>query len=272
MKNSKRRIDLKLCAMGLPAALAFFALYIVPFGMTGWYSLLSNSFSQQYVGLQNYASVLKNANFRLALKNTLIILLMTVGSASLLAGLLAYLLLRARRKILALAILVLPLFVPSVSITTLWQVVFRTSAFSSALSAYCALVSLYLWKYSGTAAALLYVGLRGVDRDILDAAALDGAGAVRTYLHISLPCISGHIGLTLLVLLMYAFQLYKESYLLFGAYPCRNMYMIQHYISNHFNKLNFQNVATSAVSLTALSLLIYALALLLALQHKRRRT
>ena len=44
MKSSKRLIDLKLCLMGLPAALAFFALYIVPFGITGWYSLLSNSF------------------------------------------------------------------------------------------------------------------------------------------------------------------------------------------------------------------------------------
>ena len=44
MKSSKRLIDLKLCLLGLPAALAFFALYIVPFGITGWYSLQSNSF------------------------------------------------------------------------------------------------------------------------------------------------------------------------------------------------------------------------------------
>lgn len=270
MKSSKRLIDLKLCLLGLPAALAFFALYIVPFAITGWYSLLSNSFARQFVGLQNYARVLNNPNFRLAVKNTLIILLMTVGGASLLAGLLAYLLLRARRRILALSILVLPLFIPSVSITTLWQAAFHTSAFSSTGSAYCALVSLYLWKYSGTGAALLYAGLRGVERDILDAAALDGAGEVRTYLRISLPCVQANIGLMLLVLLMYAFQLYKESYLLFGAYPCRNMYMIQHYISNHFNKLNFQNVAASAVSLTVLSLLLYMLAYPLAERERGR--
>ena len=250
MKSSKRLIDLKLCLLGLPAALAFFALYIVPFAITGWYSLLSNSFSRQFVGLQNYARVLNNPNFRLAVKNTLIILLMTVGGASLLAGLLAYLLLRARRRILALSILVLPLFIPSVSITTLWQAAFHTSAFSSTGSAYCALVSLYLWKYSGAGAALLYAGLRGVERDILDAAALDGAGEVRTYLRISLPCVQANIGLMLLVLLMYAFQLYKESYLLFGAYPCRNMYMIQHYISNHFNKLKFR-VKNTKISIIA---------------------
>jgi len=109
-----------------------------------------------------------------------------------------------------------------------------------------------------------------VERDILDAAALDGAGEVRTYLRISLPCVQANIGLMLLVLLMYAFQLYKESYLLFGAYPCRNMYMIQHYISNHFNKLNFQNVAASAVSLTVLSLLLYMLAYPLAGRERGR--
>ena len=270
MKSSKRKTDLKLCAMGLPAALVFFALYIVPFGMTGWYSLLNNSFSKQFVGLQNYVRVLGNANFRLAVKNTLIILLMTVGGASLTAGILAYLLLRVRRRLLALCILVLPLFIPSVSVTTLWQAVFRTSAFSSAVSAYCALISLYLWKYSGTAAALLYAGLRGLDRDILCAAALDGAGEVRTYLCISLPCIAGYVGLMLLVLLMYAFQLYKESYLLFGAYPCRSMYMIQHYIGNHFNKLNFQNVAASAVSLTLISAVLYLLAAPLLMKRERR--
>ena len=105
---------------------------------------------------------------------------------------------------------------------------------------------------------------------IADAAALDGAGEVRTYLRISLPCVQANIGLMLLVLLMYAFQLYKESYLLFGAYPCRNMYMIQHYISNHFNKLNFQNVAASAVSLTVLSLLLYMLAYPLAGRERGR--
>ena len=62
----------------------------------------------------------------------------------------------------------------------------------------------------------------------------------------------------------------KESYLLFGAYPCRNMYMIQHYISNHFNKLNFQNVAASAVSLTVLSLPLYMLAYPLAGRERGR--
>ena len=270
MKGRKQLIDLKLCALGLPAALAFFALYIVPFGITCWYSLLDNSFSRQFAGLRNYAYVLGNTNFHLAVRNTLIILVMAVGSASLLAGILAYLLLRAQRVILPLSILVLPLFIPSVSVTTLWQAVFHTSAFSSAGSAYCALISLYLWKYSGTGAALLYAGLRGIDRDILAAAALDGADETRTYLCICLPCAAEYIALMLLVLLMYVFQLYKESYLLFGAYPCRSMYMIQHYIINHFNKLNFQNTASSAISLTVLSLLLYLLTYPLIRQKRRR--
>ena len=46
--------------------------------------------------------------------------------------------------------------------------------------------------------------------------------------------------------------------------------MIQHYISNHFNKLNFQNVAASAVSLTVLALLLYMLAYPLAGRERGR--
>ena len=110
----------------------------------------------------------------------------------------------------------------------------------------------------GIATALLYIALLDVPQGIIDAAMIDGAGRLKVFLRILLPYILGQISFTLLVLLMYSFQLYKEVYLLFGEYPCDAMYMIQHYISNHFSKLNFQNVASSAVSLTTLSVCFYS--------------
>ena len=86
-------------SMLLPFVLLFFAFVVLPVFIAFGLSFTNyNMFrAPSFVGLQNYTRVLNNPNFRLAVKNTLIILLMTVGGASLLAGLLAYLLLRARR-------------------------------------------------------------------------------------------------------------------------------------------------------------------------------
>ena len=89
---------------------------------------------------------------------------------------------------------------------------------------------------------------------------MDGAGPVKSYLQVCLPMLRREISLTLLLFLMFAFRIYKESYLLFGEYPSEKMYPIQHYMNNHFMKMNFQYVAVSAVSLATLSLATYALA------------
>ena len=68
-----------------------------------------------------------------------------------------------------------------------------------------------------------------------------------------------NISLALVVLLMFALRLYKESYLLFGEYPDESLYMIQHYMSNHFIRMNSQNVSVASVSFIAISLTLYYL-------------
>lgn len=252
-------MDAKLCLIGLPVVLAFLLLYILPFMITCWYSLMDNRFSRQYVGFVHYAEIWSNKYFQLGVQNTILITAMTVGCTALLAIVLAYLLYHNKSFVpVCMGLMLLPMLMPSVSVTAIWRVVFNTSSFSDTWSAYMATVSLFIWKYMGIATALLYIALLDVPQGIIDAAMIDGAGRLKVFLRILLPYILGQISFTLLVLLMYSFQLYKEVYLLFGEYPCDAMYMIQHYISNHFSKLNFQNVASSAVSLTTLSVCFYS--------------
>ena len=217
---------------GFPAVLAFLLIYIFPMGMTMVYSFLENSFSKAPVGFDNYVYVWGKPSFQQALQNT----------ASLTA------------------VLLLPLLVPSGAITPLWQKLFDTSPFSSDARCYAAITSLFLWKYAGAGALILRSGLDGIAPDVLNAASMDGAGPVKSYLQVCLPMLRREISLTLLLFLMFAFRIYKESYLLFGEYPSEKMYLIQHYMNNQFMKMNFQYVAVSAVSLATLSLATYALA------------
>ncbi len=274
-KTTRRRVRTKivwaLAAAGVPATIGFLLLYIVPVIITGMYSLLDNSFSRSFVGLENYAAIWRNSYFLLALKNTAVITLLLVLSASLLAILTGYLLYKHPSMTgWGISLLLLPLLMPSASMTTLWKALFQTSSFSSTWVSYTALTTLFVWKYAGTGAMLVYIGLKEIEPDILHAAALDGATPLCIYTRISLPMIVNHIALMLLFFLMFAFRIYKECYLLFGLYPPESIYLIAHYMNNHFQKMNFQNVGASAISLSGLSILLYGLAALLL--QKRRQT
>ncbi len=44
-----------------------------------------------------------------------------------------------------------------------------------------------MWKYFGFHMMLYIAGLQGIDKDVLEAAEMDGAGAFQRFWHITLP-------------------------------------------------------------------------------------
>ena len=79
----------------LPSLAGICAFYLLPFLLIVGWSFLEDPFKRVFVGFENYASLLRNAAFRLAMKNTLAFLGGAVLSALSLSLALA-LLLRAR--------------------------------------------------------------------------------------------------------------------------------------------------------------------------------
>ncbi len=252
MKRFRRNITW----LALPWAALFMLLYVLPFLITIGYSVLDNAFDMQYVGGKNYMSAFGNRYFLMALKNTIAMTVVLLIVTTVLAVVVGFFLQQRKSGMGQMVLLVLPMLIPSVSCAAIWREVFDTGAFASTFICYLALVSLFAWKYTGAAAVLLYTGLREVDPSIWDAAALDGAGRVRAYLSISLPCVRNHLSVMLMLILMFALRIYKESYLLFGLYPGDDMYLIAHYMSNHFIKMNYQNVAVSSVTLAGMALVL----------------
>ena len=183
---------------GFPAVLAFLLIYIFPMGMTMVYSFLENSFSKTPVGFDNYVYVWGKPSFQQALQNTASLTAVLLTASMALALLLAYLLWKhpGVGKAAA-AVLLRPLLVPSGAITPLWQKLFDTSPFSSDARCYAAITSLFLWKYAGAGALILRSGLDGIAPDVLNAASMDGAGPVKSYLQVCLPMLRREISLTL---------------------------------------------------------------------------
>lgn len=162
--------------------------------------------------------------------------------------------------------LVLPMTVPAASMVLVWriflcpegvlnQLLTRVSgqnwdvdwAFSS--RAFPVLIVTYLWKHMGYAMVLWLAGLGAIPRELYEAAKMDGAGAVASLLFITLPGLRGSFGLVGTVVLVNAFRVYREAYLLAGSYPDSSIYLLPHLFAHWFLQLDIQKITAAAVLL-----------------------
>lgn len=257
------RASTKALLLSLPAFILFFIFYILPLFMTAYYSCVKSAFDLSFVGVSNYVKVLSNKYFRLAAVNTALFSLCAVPLCWGMAFFLALCMDKLPRYIgLFAAFLLLPMVLPSSAVVPIWQMLFPASD-----SAFFAILVLFLWKYTGFAALLLLSGIRTVPVSCLEAARLDGASSRRVITSVLLPVMSDQAFFVLMLVLVYSFRIFKECYLLYGAYPPDQVYLLQHYINNHFYKLNYQNMTVAAVCM----LLLIALIALFWLRGERRR-
>ena len=268
MKNTKRQ-RWEIRAAGAACLPGFALCYLLPFCMTVWYAFIRSAFDHRFAGMDNYSYVLQNKYFALGSGNLLLLgggmVLLSFALILILSPLLLHYPHIARPGA---AILILPLLIPSVSAVTVWKMMFDINFVLHPISSRWALITLFLWKYSGIGAVLVWTELKKIPSEILDAAALDGAGKVRTYWFIQLPLAGKGLAIAGTVLLMFLLRVYKESYLLFGAYPSPELYLLQHYMNHQYLKMNFQYVASAAMILTMCAFMLYAAAFLL---MKKRR-
>ena len=232
---------LALCCI---PGLALFALFwIYPFGVTIYYSFVESAFRHSFAGFKNYAFVWNNVYYRTAMGNSARFCLAAVPAAWILAFVFALCLERTKEKGAAfLGFFLLPLAVPSSATVAIW-----TLLFPGEKNAFFALLSVFLWKNTGFAALLMRVGLSHVPVSTREAAAVEGAGAVRSMVQIVLPQMAGQSFFTALLLLSWSMKVFKESYALYGAYPPDGVYMVQNYINNQFTKMRYPNMTAASM-------------------------
>jgi len=251
---------------GVPLLLLYAAGHIVPFAVALWYSLLSDMFARRFAGLGNYAAMLRNPYFRLAVRNTARFTVPAVATALAAAVLLAALFRELGGAGEGMrAAFILPMLLPSAAVTPVFRLLFAGKGMAALLGADRArvvpLFLLYVWKNTGMLFIILASAMRMVPRERYEAAALDGAGPWRRLWSVTLPSVSGALLFSGVYALMQAFRVFKEAYLLYGAYPGEGLYMLQHYMNNHFAKLDFPSVSAAGVAFTAFCLPPAALAI-----------
>ncbi len=251
----KKRYLRKCALLLLPSFFGVAVFYLIPFFRVIYYSLIENQFSRKLVWFENYKTVLQNTYFRMALKNSLLLIAIAVPVLVLAAFALSVLLqrLEGKWKLFRIAF-IFPMLIPTASIVVVWRMLFQES--ESVLPVYL----LFIYKNIGLLIILFSAAFSTLDNSVFEAARLDGAGGLRMHLGITLPLIFPTVLFNVLLAVVYSFKIFRESYLYFGTnYPPDHSYTLQYYMNNHFMKLNYQYLAAGAV-LT--SLLVYVIVLI----------
>ena len=265
---------LSLCFLS-PSLLGVGVFFILPFGVVVYYSLIDGVGSKQFVGLQNFIKLFGNSAFRLAAGNTLRFSLLAVPAAVVLAMVLALMLesripLKSQFRTFFLS----PMMVPVASIVLIWQVLFNANGTINVLlgsfglkavdwlqSGYAPLVVtlLFLWKNLGYNMILFMAGLANIPKELLEVADVEGASEGYKFFAIKLRFLSPTVLFVTILSLINSFKIFREVYLLAGAYPYETLYTLQHFMNNTFESLDYQKLSAAAVVMAAVMVLIIAL-------------
>ncbi len=225
----------------VPNFCGFLIFYIIPFFHSLSYAWVNDAFNQEFCGLQNFKNLFSSEYFILGMKNTLLFTAISVPLILIISYIIAYLLAFVVRKLIfSHSAIFLPYLLPSITAIMIWQTYF------SSIPEFSSLLLLFLWKYTGLNVILLTASFLTVPQEILDSAQIDGASSSRSLVHILLPSSVPMLLFTSILSFVNSFKIYRESYLMWGNYPSKTVYMIQNYLNNHFEKLNYQNVSSAA--------------------------
>lgn len=274
-KNTERSAREGLLLI-LPLAAGCGLFYAVPFLM-----VLQNSFqrgtgrSREYVGIETYRSMLHSSVFRLAFGNTLKFLVVALPLIILLSYAIALLLKSHAKKHKTLkSVLLLPYVMPVVGTVLLVELLFSEAGIINrglytlglpmadwlhSKSAFWVVVLLYLWKNTGYSVILLLSGLITIPEDHYAAASLDGATAWQQLRYITMPQMWYSVFFAAVFSLINAFKCFREIFLIGGTHPDQSIYMLQHFINNAFDKLNYPKLAVASVLLLLVLTVLFAL-------------
>ena len=248
----------------VPSLLGIIVFYGLPFFISLYYVVIDNPVSRQFVGLYNLIDTWNNRAFALAARNTAIFMLTSIPLNIILALAFALLIkpLHVRFRRVLMVFFLLPLVIPSASITFFWDRLLAINGFINRFwvpffdvapfgwlnSAYAMIfvVLIFIWKNIGFNIILFQTGLDFIPKEYYECAALEGAGKFRQFYIITLPYLIPSFLLVFILTVVNSFKVFREIYLLTGAHPNFSVYMLQHFLNNQFANLNYQRMASAS--------------------------
>ena len=221
-----------------PFIIGFCGLTLIPMALSLYYSFCDYKIGGNalWIGLQNYLNLFKDATFGNSIMVTLQYVLIGVPLKLVFALFIAMLLTRPTRlQGIYRAVYYIPSLIGgSVAVALVWKQLFGSRGpivsliksmgvtgfnfFGSTTWAFIPLVLCNAWQF-GSSMLIFASGLKQIPMDYYEAAEIDGAGAVKRFFKITLPCLSPIILFNLLMQLMSGFMTFTQAQIITNGGP-----------------------------------------------------
>jgi len=167
-----------------------------------------------FVGIDLYSKMVRDPNFWHALKNNIIVVIVSVGGQIPIGLLLAYILHRniVRAGAFFQSIVFLPQFLSTIVVGLLWRRLFSadgpvsrliqlfsgdpSAQFTMMLNADTVMYPIgfaLIWMYTGMYMVIFLANLQKIENSVIEAATIDGASEFQIFRHVIIPHLSGTI-------------------------------------------------------------------------------
>ena len=269
----------------LPCLLLVVVFVYFPIVQNVWFSFFrmsSYSRTPRFIGLENYAKLLRDSTFFTALRNNLLFALISmivqIGGGTLIALLLES---KAAGKgahffrnlyfipslISVSAVAMMFLFIYETDIGMLNNLLRTIGLGSLARSwlgipqtAMLSIIAMSQWQYTGYSVILLVVAIQKIPEELFEAATIDGVNARQRAAHITIPLIREMILVTLVISLTGCFKVFAEVFATTQGGPGVSTQVLGTYL--YKTVFGFDNVGYGSVIAVVVFLVTFATSLL----------
>ena len=255
----------------LPTLAAFTIAFILPFILGVWLSFhrFTTVLNARFVGLENYTRALADSDFLRALGFSAAFTAVSLVTVNLLAFALALALTRRMRGVnLLRGIFFMPNLIGGIVLGYVFSLLvngllgfFGVDITYAATYGFWGLVALNTWQLTGYMMVIYIAGLQNVPPSLMEAAAMDGAGALSTLWHVKLPLVAPSVTICTFLTLTNSFKLFDQNLALTAGAPDRQTQGLALDIYNTFyGRIGWQGVGQAKAVLFFLLVAVIAAA------------
>ncbi len=226
-------------AFSLPCLLAFLLVIVCPFLLGAWYSFTDWNgirYTVDFVGLANYQNIFSSPQFLYSLRQTLLYAAINVVLIHVVAfGLSLLVTSGARLRNVYRAGFFLPNLIGGIVLGFIWQFMYRhfftaigtllnigflkSSLITSPQTVVLGMSVATVWQYAGYIMLIFVAGIQGVSQEILESAAVDGAGYFTRVRKILMPMMQNAFTISLFLVITTSFKQFEKNLTLTNGGP-----------------------------------------------------
>lgn len=259
----------------LPALALYTVFFIYPLGYSFYLSFFKSNLINpaiKFVGISNYTYLFKSEIFWKAFTNTILYVVYTVP-VSMLIGLVLALLVEKLKygKQLYRTLFYLPVISSAAIISTVWELMYNPNIgtinkllemigihggnwLNDPKLALRALAAIGIWKHFGYNMVLYISAMKGINREMYEASAIDGANRFRKIWHITMPLLSPITFFILIMGVISSFQVFTAIQIITQGGPNNATNVLVYEI--YMEAFRYYNVGIATASSTLFLILV----------------